>query len=70
MLKICLTNKLVNPIVKKFLEGYFTKKFGITGSINIDKLIAEEMPNGHINLVVNLAVDLTPEDAETFINNL
>lgn len=70
MLKICLNNRLVNAIAKKFLEGYLKKKFGIAGTVVIDKLYAIEKDNGHLSLEVGLAVDLTPDDAESFINNL
>lgn len=69
MLKICLTNRLVNAIVKKLTERYFKKKLGDDAKISINELSAEES-EGRVKIKINAELDLSTLSADLFIHSL
>lgn len=69
MLKIALTNRLVNTIAKKLMERYFKKKLGDAAKICINELSAEET-DGRVKLKINVELDLSTVSADSFIHNL
>ena len=69
MLKIALTNRLVNAIVKKLMERYFKKRLGDDAKISINELSAEEK-DGRVKLKINAELDLSTLSADLFIHSL
>ena len=69
MFKICLTNRLVNAIAKRFISKYIAKKLGTDGLLTINELYAVE-ENGRVVLKFNAELDLSTESAEILINKL
>lgn len=69
MLKIALTNRLVNVIAKKLMERYFKKRLGDDAKISINELSAEET-DGRVKLKINAELDLSTLSADIFIHSL
>lgn len=69
MLKIALTNRLVNVIAKKLMERYFKKRLGDDAKICINELSAEET-DGRVKLKINAELDLSTLSADLFIHSL
>ena len=69
MLKIALTNRLVNTITRKLVERYFKKKLGDDAKVVINELSAEEI-DGRVKLKINAELDMSTLCADIFIHNL
>lgn len=69
MIKLALTNKLVNAITKKLLSKFLAKKLGTDGKVMINELYAVEN-DGRVKLKINAELDISTEIAESLINAL
>ena len=67
MIKIALTNKLINSIAKKLFSKYLAKKIGVDGKVTINELYAVEN-EGRVKLRINAELDISSEVAETMID--
>lgn len=67
MIKLALTNKLVNAIAKKLVGKFLAKKIGTDGNVVINELYAVES-EGRIKLKINAELDISSEAAESLIN--
>lgn len=66
MIKIALTNKIVNALAKKLVAKMLAKKLGTDGKVVINELSAIES-EGRIKLRVNAEIDMSSEAAESLI---
>lgn len=66
MIKIALTNKIVNALAKKLVAKMLVKKLGTDGKVVINELSAIES-EGRIKLRVNAEIDMSSEAAESLI---
>lgn len=67
MIKIALTNRLVNALAKKIVAKMLAKKLGIDGKVIINELSAVEN-DGRVKLRINAELDISSEAAESLIN--
>ena len=71
MLKVLLTNKLANVVIKKMLIKYLTDKLGNDADVSINDLLIEEVGGDKSRrLGVKLDMELSSQALETFIHNL
>ena len=71
MLKVLLTNKLANVVIKKMLIKYLTDKLGNDADVSINDLLIEEVSGDKSRrLCVKLEMELSSQALETFIHNL
>ena len=69
MIKLALSNKIVNAIAKKLIAKFLAKKIGNDSKIVINELSAEEV-NGRVKLKINVVLDISETAAESFIESL
>ena len=69
MLKIALTHRFVNALVKKLLGKVIEKKLGTDGKVVINELYAVEN-DGLVKLKIDAEVELTSVAAEELINSI
>ena len=69
MLKIALTNRLVNAIMKKILGKFLAKKLGTDGKVTINELYAVEA-DGKVKLKINAELEINSDEAEALINSI
>ena len=69
MIKLALTNKLVNALAKKVMAKFLAKKLGTDGKVIINELYAVEQ-DGRVKLKINAELDISSETAESLINSL
>lgn len=69
MIKLALTNKLVNALAKKVMAKFLAKKLGTDGKVTINELYAVEQ-DGRVKLKINAELDISSETAESLINSL
>ena len=69
MIKIALTNRLVNALVKKIAAKMLAKKLGVDGKVIINELCAVEN-DGRIKLKINAELDISSDAAESLINSI
>ena len=69
MIKLALTNKLVNALAKKIAAKFLMKKIGTDGKLTINELYAVET-DGRVKLRIDAELDISSEIAESFINTL
>lgn len=67
MIKIALTNRLVNALAKKIVAKMLAKKLGVDGKIIINELSAVEN-DGRFKLRINAELDISSDVAESLIN--
>lgn len=67
MIKIALTNRLVNALAKKIVAKMLAKKLGVDGKVIINELSAVEN-DGRVRLRINAELDISSEAAESLIN--
>lgn len=67
MIKIALTNRLVNALAKKIVAKMLAKKLGVDGKVIINELSAVEN-DGRVKLRINAELDISSEAAESLIN--
>ena len=67
MIKIALTNGLVNALAKKIVAKMLAKKLGVDGKVIINELSAVEN-DGRVRLRINAELDISSEAAESLIN--
>lgn len=67
MIKLALTNKLVNTLTKKLVAKFLAKKLGIDGKVTINELFAIEN-EGRIKIKINAELDISSEAAEALID--
>lgn len=69
MIKLALSNKIVNALAKKLIAKFLAKKIGNDSKIIINELSAEEA-NGRVKLKINVVLDISENAAESFIETL
>lgn len=69
MLKIVLTNRLINALARRFLGSYLAKKFGTDSKIVINELYAVES-DGKVKLKINAELEMTSDEAERIIKTI
>ena len=69
MIKLALTNKLVNALAKKILSKVLAKKLGVDSKVTINELSAIEQ-DGRVKLRINAELDISSEAAESLINSI
>ena len=69
MLKIALTHRVVNSLIKRLLGKIIEKKIGSDGKVTINELYAVEN-EGRVKLRINAEVELSSEAAENLINEI
>ncbi len=69
MIKIALTNRLVNALAKKIAAKMLAKKLGVDGKIIINELSAIEN-DGRVKLKINAELDISSEAAESLISSI
>ena len=69
MIKIALTNKLVNALTRKVISKVLAKKLGDDAKVVINELSAVE-ENGRVKVILNAQLDLSNEAAEKLIDTL
>lgn len=69
MIKLALSNKIVNALAKKLIAKFLAKKIGSDSKIVINELSAEEA-NGRVKLKINVVLDISENAAESFIETL
>ena len=69
MIKIALTNRLVNALVKKIAAKMLAKKLGVDGKVIINELCAVEN-DGRIKLKIKAELDISSDAAESLINSI
>lgn len=69
MIKLALTNKLVNLLAKKLVSKFLAKKLGVDGSIAINELYIIE-DNGRVKLKIDAELDVSSETAMSLIDSL
>ncbi len=69
MIKLALTNKLVNALAKKVMAKFLAKKLGTDGKVTINELYAVEQ-DGRVKLKINAELDISSETAESLIKSL
>ena len=69
MIKLALTNKLVNSLAKKLVSKFLAKKLGVDGSIAINELYIVE-DNGRVKLKIDAELDVSSETAMSLIDSL
>lgn len=67
MIKIALTNRLVNALAKKIVAKMLAKKLGVDGKVIINELSAVEN-DGRFKLRINVELDISSDAAESLIN--
>ena len=67
MIKIALTSKIVNALVKKIAAKALAKKLGVDGKVYINELSAVET-EGRVKIKINAEIDMTSAAAESFID--
>lgn len=67
MIKIALTNRLVNALAKKIAAKMLAKKLGVDGKVIINELSAVEN-DGRFKLRINAELDISSDAAESLIN--
>lgn len=67
MIKIALTNRLVNALMKKIVAKMLAKKLGVDGKVIINELSAVEN-DGRVRLRINAELDISSDAAESLIN--
>ena len=67
MIKLALTNKLVNALAKKLVAKFLMKKLGADGKLTINELYAVEN-EGRLKLRINAELDISSDEAESLIN--
>lgn len=67
MIKIALTNRLVNALAKKIVAKMLAKKLGVDGKVIINELSAVEN-DGRVKLRINAELDISSDAAESLIN--
>ena len=67
MIKIALTNRLVNALAKKIVAKMLAKKLGVDGKVIINELSAVEN-DGRVRLRINAELDISSDAAESLIN--
>lgn len=67
MIKIALTNRLINVVAKKIAAKVLAKKLGVDGKIIINELSAVEN-DGRFKLRINAELDISSDVAESLIN--
>lgn len=68
MIKLALTNKLVNTLAKKLIEKFLAKKIGVDGKLSINELYAVEA-DGRVKLKINAELDVSSEVAASLIES-
>lgn len=69
MIKLALTNKLVNALTKKLVAKFLAKKLGTDGKVSINELYAVEQ-DGKIKIKINAELEMTSEAAESLIDSI
>ena len=69
MIKLALTNKLVNALAKKVAAKFLMKKIGADGKLTINELFAVEN-EGRVKLRIDAELDISSDMVESFINTL
>lgn len=69
MIKIALTNRLVNALVKKVAAKFLAKKLGVDGKVTINELSAVET-EGRVKLKINAEIDMSSSAAEALIDTI
>lgn len=69
MIKLALSNKLVNVLAKKVLAKFLAKKLGTDSKITINELSAEEV-NGRVKLKINAELDISESIAVSLIDSI
>ena len=69
MIKLALTNKLVNALAKKVAAKFWMKKIGTDGKLTINELYAVEN-EGRVKLRIDAELEVSSEIAESLINAL
>ena len=69
MIKLALSNKLVNALAKKVIAKFLAKKLGTDSKITINELSAEEA-NGRVKLKMNMELDISENTAVSLIDSL
>lgn len=69
MLKIALTNRIINSLAKKVIGKILAKKLGINSDIKINELYAIEN-EGKVKLKIDVEVEISSEEAEFLIDIL
>lgn len=67
MIKIALTNRLVNALTKKIVAKMLAKKLGVDSKVIINELSAVEN-DGRVKLRINAELDISSDAAESLIN--
>lgn len=67
MIKLALTNRLVNALAKKLAAKYLAKKLGVDSKVTINELSAVET-DGRVKLKINAELDISSDAAESLIN--
>lgn len=68
MIKIVLTNRLVNALAKKLVSKMLAKKLGTDGKVTINELSANEV-DGRVILKVNAEINMSSSTAENLIDS-
>lgn len=69
MIKLALTNKLVNVLAKRLIGKFLAKKLGTDGKINITELYAVEA-DGRVKIKINAELDVSSKAVETLIESI
>lgn len=68
MIKIVLTNRLVNAITKRVVSKMLAKKLGTDGKVTINELSANEV-DGRVILKINAEINMSTNTAENLIDS-
>ena len=69
MIKLALTNKLVNALAKKLIAKFLAKKIGVDGKVTINELYAVEN-EGRVKIKIDAELDISSEAAESLIDTI
>lgn len=67
MIKLALSNKLVNTLTKKLVAKYLARKLGADGRVVINELCAIEN-EGRVKIKINAELDISSEVAGSLID--
>lgn len=67
MLKLALSNKVVNALAKKLITKFLAKKIGVDGKISINELYAVEQ-EGRVKLKIDAELDISSDAVESLID--
>jgi len=67
MLKLALSNKVVNALAKKLIAKFLAKKIGVDGKISINELYAVEQ-EGRVKLKIDAELDISSDAIGSLID--